>query len=61
MNIDATEIMVIASLSDGSFDCVGEANGAFTQIVVKAETDEIMWNLFGTIDYPDFDPMRKWM
>lgn len=60
MNIDATEIMVIASMSDGSFDCVGEAHDPFAQILVDAATDEIMWNTFGVIDCPDFDPRSKW-
>jgi len=60
MNIDATEIMVIASMSDGNFDCVDEANGPFTGILVEAATDEIMWNMFGSIDYPDFDPKENW-
>lgn len=60
MNQDATEIMVIASMSDGSFDCVDEANDPFTELLVEATTDEIMWNNFGSIEYPDFDPKEKW-
>ncbi len=60
MNIDATEIMVIASLSDGSIDCVDEVNDPFAEILVDATTDEIMWNMFGSIDYPDFDPKERW-
>lgn len=60
MNIDATEIMVIASMSDGSFDCVGEVNDELNEFVCAMETDEIMWNLFKAIDYPDFDPRSNW-
>lgn len=58
MNMDPTEIMVIASLSDGSFDCVDEAHDPFAQILVEAITDEIMWNTFGCIEYPDFVPVE---
>ena len=59
MNVDVTEIMVIASLSDGSFDCVDEAHDPFAQILVEATTDEIMWNLFGSVECPDFVPVEK--
>ncbi len=58
MNIDATEIMVIASMSDGSFDCVEDLYENESE--AKKEACKVMKDMFKCSDCPDFDPMSNW-
>lgn len=58
--IDATEIMVIASLSDKAHDCVAEVNDHFLQYLCEVETKIILNQIFGTYEIADFDPKVRW-
>jgi hypothetical protein len=69
MNIDATEILVIAHMSlirDGNtesedgelFDCVGEANDPMSNFLCEQETKAIIWERFGCSECPDFVPVE---
>lgn len=59
MNIDATEIMVIAELSDKSQDVVEITNDPFNHYLSNQEVRLWMFDNFGCCDGVEFNPMVK--
>ncbi len=65
MNIDATEIMVIAEMSKCSeegmrVDCAAMSLDKTNHRLCEIETIIIMQHMFGCVAEKDFDPSCRW-
>lgn len=60
MNQDATEIMVIAEMSDRQTDCVARANHEMVDIFCELEAKAAIAKVFGVYAVTEFDPRENW-
>lgn len=61
MNISPSEFLCICELSTKEIEPIDMVNDPFNNKLCEIESKQMLWGICGQTDFPDFDPMRKWV
>jgi hypothetical protein len=61
MNISPSEFLCICELSTKEIEPVYMVNNKSNDEKCGSKSKEILISICGQTDFPDFDPMRKWV